>query len=413
MGRSKPLAALALVLMASSAVRPARADAIADWYVVTQELVRRSAPATDPVAEQVMPLVALAMYDAVVAVDGGYEPYLGRLYAPPNASAAAAAHAAAHAVLLELYPQDQAALNTAYDQAVAAVRDEASRSGGVAIGVRAAHRLMKQRGVIAVEATTSYRPGTKPGRFVPPQLPARGWMSGLRPFVVAEPGAFRTPGPPALHSDEYTRDYEEVLALGGRRDTRRTASQTAIAQFWHSNDLMQLLPQVFSIEGRTLAANARLFALYTSAQFDAGILLARDKYRYDFWRPVTAIRNADQDANASTVRDATWEPLLTTPSHPDYPCGHCLMSALVATIMAAEIGQRPAGGIRMVAADQAPGAGRHYESFDAMAEEVSNSRVWGGVHFRTGARDGAALGIALGRYILENVFVPTPGNADR
>lgn len=406
------LATLAMAVITFVAA-PARADAIAEWFAVAQEYSRRAAPGTDPVAEQVVPLVALAMYDAVVAVEGGFKPYLGGLDALPGASAIAAAHSAAHAALLELYPQDRIWLNTVYEQALAVMPEDSSRASGVTTGVRAARRLLKHRGgVMTVEPTTSHRPETRPGRFMPPQLPAREWMSALQPFVITAPDAFQTPGPPRLPGDEYARDYAEVLSLGARRATQRTPEQTAIAQFWHSNDLMQLLPQVFGRQGRTLAANARLLALYATAQFDAGLLLVREKYRHDFWRPVTAIRNGDQDANAATTRDAIWEPLLATPSHPDYPCGHCLMGALVATIMAAEIGATPPGGVWVSAADQVSGTGRRYAGFAEMAEEISNSRVWGGVHFRRGAKDGAELGRALARYYLENAFAPSDA-ADR
>jgi hypothetical protein len=385
---------------------PARADAVAHWFSVLQELTGRVPPATDPVAEQATPLVALAMYDAIVAVEGGYKPYLGMLKTPRGASAAAAAHAAAHTVLTQLYPDDRVRLNGVYDQALAQEADNPHRKAGVTAGVEAAHRLLQHRGIAAVEATTAYRPVTRPGHFVPPQLPAREWLSRFRPFTAGLEH-LHTPGPPTLDSAEYASDYAEVQSLGGRHSSRRTPEQSAIAQFWNSTDLMQLLPQVFAREGRTLSGNARLLAIYATAQFDAGILLARDKYHYNFWRPVTAIRNADDDGNAATTRDATWEPLLATPSHPDYPCGHCMMSALVATIMAAEVGPAPASGIVVSGSSPAMPA-RRFADFAQMADEASNSRVWGGVHFRKGASDGAELGRSLARHILTTEFLPMP-----
>jgi hypothetical protein len=408
MTRRNLLTVFALSFAALTTAIPARADPVAEWFSVAQQLTGRVPPATDPVAEQTLPLVALAMYDAVVAVEGGYRPWLGSLKAPKGASAEAAAHAAAHAVLSQLYPQDQKWLNGAYDQALGNFADNESRAHGTTVGLEAARRLMKHRGLDAVAATTSYRPVTRAGGFVPPQLPAREWLSAFRPFVlpVRQPQPFRTPGPPQLDSNVYASDYAEVHALGGRQDSRRTPDQTAVAQFWHSADLSQLLPPVFARSDRSLAANARLLAVYATAQFDAGILLSRDKYHHNFWRPVTAIRNADQDGNAATAPDATWEPLLATPSHPDYPCGHCLVSALVATIMADELGQSPPGGIVMVGGTQSAPSTRRYTDFEQMAEEVSDSRVWGGVHFRQGARDGTEMGRKIARYILANAFVP-------
>lgn len=395
------LALPAMVIAAMIAAAPARADAVSDWLDVVQEITGRVPPATDPVVEKAPSMVALAMYDAIVALDGGDKPYLGPLKAPRGASAAAAAHAAAHAVLVHLFPEEQAFLDGAYEWAMCGLPDDAGRANGVVLGEQAARRLIAHRAGDAVEATTSWRPVTQPGRFVPPQLPARAWLARQRTFVVGDPDRFRTPGPPALRGEAYVRDLAEVKALGGMKGSQRTPVQTAVAQFWHSTDPIQLLSQVLKRDGRTLAQNARLFAIYATAMHDAGILLAREKYRHDFWRPVTAIRNADEDGNAATMRDETWEPLLPTPSHPDHPCGHCLVGALVGGIMAAEIGDAPAGGIVVTGPANAI---RRYETFTQMASEISDSRVWGGVHFRQGAIDGAELGRRLAKHVLTSHF---------
>lgn len=391
----------AVVFAAMVAVAPARADAVSDWLAVVQEITGRVPPANDPVAEKAPPMVALAMYDAIVALDGGDKPYLGPLKAPRGGSAAAAAHAAAHAVLVHLYPEEQAFLDGAYEWAMCELPDDAARASGVVLGEQAARRLIAHRAGDAVEATTAWRPLTQPGRFVPPQLPARAWLAHQRPFVVGDLEQFRTPGPPALQGDTYTSDFAEVKALGALKGSQRTPVQTSAAKFWHSADPMQLLSQVLERDGRTLAQNARLFAIYTTAMHDAGILLSREKYRHDYWRPVTAIRNADEDGNASTTRDEAWEPLLSTPSHPDYPCGHCLVGALVGEIMAAEIGDAPAVGIVVTGPANSI---RRYDTFTQMAAGISDSRVWGGVHFRQGASDGAELGRRLAEHVLTRHF---------
>jgi hypothetical protein len=196
--------------------------------------------------------------------------------------------------------------------------------------------------------------------------------------------------------------------VGGRNSPARTAEQTATARFWHSTGLGQLLPQFFGRPGRTLAANARLFAVYATAEFDMAVVLVREKYRHNFWRPVTAVRNSDRDGNPSTVRDRAWEPLLATPAHPDYPCGHCLVGAMTATIMAAEFGPAPTGGFAVSSGAPSPteGGTRRYAGFEELAAEVSNSRVRGGVHFRSGAIDGAALGRRIAEAILAHAFAP-------
>jgi PAP2 superfamily len=396
----------ALVATVLAGGTPARADAVADWYGVVQSIRKRVPPASDPAVEQAGPLVALAMYDAVVAVEGGYRPYLGPLRAPPRTSAEAAAHAAAHAVLVEVFPAQRLQFDTAYADALTKLPAGTARSDGISVGEEAAGRLLSDRAVRLPATTTSFRPATEPGRFVPPQLPAREWIAALRPFVLRDVHAFRTPGPPPLASHAYARDYGEVQMVGGRDSPTRTAGQTATARFWHSTGLGQLLPQFFGRPDRTLAANARLFAVYATAEFDMAVIWVREKYRYNFWRPVTAVRNGDRDGNAATVRDEVWEPLLTTPAHPDYPCGHCLVGAMTATILAAEFGPAPPGGFVVASEASSPmeGGTRRYATFDELAAEVANSRIWGGVHFRSGAMDGAELGRRIADAIAATAF---------
>jgi hypothetical protein len=405
---ARSLAGAALAAMILGSATPVRADAVADWHAVMQSVRERVPPASDPAVEQASPLVALAMYDAIVAVEGGYRPYLGPLRAPPGASAEAAAHAAAHAVLVAVFPTDRPRFDRAYAEALTRLPAGTARSDGITVGEEAAGRLLTDRAAPLPATTTSYRPATEPGRFVPPQLPAREWIAGLRPFVLRDLDAFRTPGPPPLASGAYARDYAEVWMVGGRNSPARTAEQTATARFWHSTGLGQLLPQFFGRPGRTLAANARLFAVYATAEFDMAVVLVREKYRHNFWRPVTAVRNSDRDGNPSTVRDRAWEPLLATPAHPDYPCGHCLVGAMTATIMAAEFGPAPTGGFAVSSGAPSPteGGTRRYAGFEELAAEVSNSRVWGGVHFRSGAIDGAALGRRIAEAILAHAFAP-------
>jgi hypothetical protein len=396
----------AAVLLAVALPAQANADAVADWYAIAQAAREAVPPATDPIVEQANALVALAMYDAITAIEGGYKPYLGALVTPPAASAEAAAATAAHHVLVRLFPGDRARFDQAYDAALARLPDDAA-SRGIEVGLAAADRLLAARLGDRPMVESRYRPITAPGRFVPPQLPAREWLARLRPFVLREPDAFRLPGPPALQSRKAARDYAEVKALGARASRERTPEQTAVARFWHSNYLGQLLPSLFARPGRTLIANSRLFALYAVAEFDMAIVLVREKYRHNFWRPVTAIRNGDRDGNKATQRDPAWEPLLTTPAHPDYPCGHCLVGALTATIMASEFGDAPTGGV-VINAGPGPGTAiRRYVSFSQLADEVSNSRVWGGVHFRTGVVDGAALGRRIAASVAA-AFAPTP-----
>jgi PAP2 superfamily len=394
---------VALAMLAAAGLfcaSSAQADAVSDWYAVTQEVRETVPPATDPIAEQAGALVALAMYDAIVSIEGGYRPYLGPLPARSGASANAAAHAAAHAILVKLFPTYSARFDRLYETAIGSAPETKGRSLGIAIGEASAARLLTHRAPLTVDIKTSYRPPAKPGKFVPPQLPAREWLARFKPFVLDDLERFRTPGPPPLTTDAYARDYAEVQTLGARDSRARTEEQTNTAKFWNSTGLAQLLPQFFNRPERTLAANARLWAIYATAEFDAAIVLVREKYRYNFWRPVTALRNGDNDLNPSTDRSEYWEPLLATPAHPDYPCGHCMIAATAVEVMSAEFG--PSTSTDFVIAS-GPNK-RSYSSFDALNTEISNSRIWGGVHFRTGATDGVNLGRRVAQTIAKRAF---------
>ena len=383
---------------------PAQADAVSDWYAATQAARETVPPATDPVIEQASALVALAVYDAVISIDGGYRPYLGALPVRLGASSEAAANAAAHQILVTLFPQRRDQFDRLYERAIAGIANNETRSSGIAVGEAAAKRLLARRAPLAVDVTTAYRPVAKAGEFVPPQLPAREWLARFKPFVLDDITRFQSAGPPPLTSDAYARDHAEVEAIGARNSSSRTEEQTKTAKFWNSTGLAQLPPQFFDRPGRTLAGNARLWAIYATVEFDTAIVLVREKYRLNFWRPVTAVRNGDVDLNPSTRRVANWEPLLTTPAHPDYPCGHCMIAAAATEVMSTESGTSPPKDFMVTSGPDT----RHYRNFDTLSAEISNSRIWGGVHFRSGATDGAALGRRIAQVIMKKAFDPLP-----
>lgn len=387
---------------------PAQADAVSDWYAATQAVRDTAPPASDPVIEQASPLVALAMYDAIVSIDGGYRPYLEQLPARDGASSEAAAHAAAYSMLVQLFPTHRARFESLYEDAIESTDAGEARSFGIAVGEAAAARLLAHRANRPMDTASAYRPVTEPGVFVPPQLPVREWLARFEPFVLDDLERFRSAGPPPLPSDAYSRDYAEVQAVGELSSRSRTDEQTETARFWNSTGLAQLPPQFFNRPDRPLAANARLWAIYASAEFDAAIVLVREKYRYNFWRPVTAVRNGHVDRNPSTGREERWEPLLATPAHPDYPCGHCMITATASAVLTAEFGSTPSGGFTITTGLDS----RQYASFDALVSEVSNSRIWGGVHFRTAADDGANLGRRVAEVIRQTAFTSTPKPLD-
>jgi hypothetical protein len=210
---------------------------------------------------------------------------------------------------------------------------------------------------------------------------------------------FLPPPPPALDSQQWARDLNEVKTLGAANSTVRTEEQTRIAKFWEAT-----LPPIYhgvvhsvaNLPGRSLTQNARLFSAVTRATDDAMIAVFQAKYHYAFWRPITAIRNADKDNNAETLRDASWRPYIPTPMHPEYPCAHCVVAGTVGTVLQADVG---AGKMPLLTtqSNTAGGVTRSWQSVEAFMEEVALARIYDGVHYRFSSDAGTEMGIQIGR----------------
>jgi len=208
----------------------------------------------------------------------------------------------------------------------------------------------------------------------------------------------------------WARDYNEVKALGAKQSTQRTAEQTAMARFWEVRGPTMYLPVVHSVAtapGRELTQNARLLAVAAQAMDDAVMAVADAKYHYNFWRPITAIRNGDRDDNDATEREATWVPFIDTPMHPEYPCAHCILSATVATVLHAEVGGGALPTLRTTSLT-APGMERSWTTIEAFMQEVAQARIYGGVHYRTSTDVGIAMGKQIGAWAAAKALRPLP-----
>lgn len=252
-----------------------------------------------------------------------------------------------------------------------------------------------------------YRPRTQPGVWVATQLPVftPSYMI-QRPWFIGRPDAFRAPPPPALTSARYARDLEEVKALGAKNSKLRTSQQTLMAKYRINPDMMPALRIVADQDGRRLVDNARLFALYRMIDDDVMLASVDSKFFYNFWRPVTAIRNAADDGNPATTADPAWEPLITTPNHPEYPCAHCTQAAATAELMKTELGNSPPSGVRIASKSSPTLAVQVHPSWERWAEEVSASRTLGGVHYRFSNEAGEEMGRKIARYALAKVMRP-------
>lgn len=344
-------------------------------------------------------------------IDRRYESYLGFPAGDPKASQEAAAATAAFRVLVQHLPQHKAVLEESYTLTMAGIRNSAAKEAGRLIGEKAAEAAMGAGGVDPAMATVHYRPLTpRPGQWVPTALPQiESSDYAFRPWAIPSAVALRVPPPPALTSEIWARDYEEVRRLGGKTSTERTAEQTLIARYRQAFDITPSLRLAAEAPGRTMVRNARMFAVYQMAFDDAVMAMAESKSHYDYWRPVTAIRNGADDNNPATQPDAAWTPLLSTPNFAEYPCGHCVVAGAIAEVMSAEVGERPAQGVRVNSLIVPNAATQVLPSWDDWSNQVSDSRIYAGVHFRFSNQAGEDQGRRAARYVLDKVMRPLPG----
>jgi len=375
----------------------ARADVVTDWNVAAADITVAATPAAPP-SNRTLALVQTAVYEAVNAITKRYPPDRVTLQVPPGASVDAAVAAANRSVLSRLVPSQQAAIDKAYAAALGAIADGPAKTAGITVGEQAAAAVLAWRADDGAATAEQYRPHTTAGVYVPTVIPAVPQWPQRKPWVMASCDQFRPGPPPALTSATWARDYNEIKAVGGKSSTTRTAEQTAIARFWEATAPTIYYPVVRSVAnvaGRDVTQNARLFALTAQAIDDAMIAVFDAKYYYNFWRPVTAIRNGDIDGNDATERDAGWVPFIDTPMHPEYPCAHCIVSGAVAGVLIVEIGAAPAP-LLSATSPTAPGVVRSWTKVDDFTQEVANARIYDGVHYRNSAEVGTAMGKQIG-----------------
>src|SRR5688572_4479104 len=383
------IGALAALMLALAPC--AHADVVSDANAKSAEITSKH-PAT-PIAVRMMAIVQVSVFDAVSAITGGYPQLRANVTATPGASVEAAVASATRTALLKLIPAQQAAIEADYQAALRALADGEAKTDGIAVGEKAATAVLAACADDGSVAPNTYRPYTTPGVYVPTMSPAVPHWGKRKTWVLASPDQFRPGPPPSLTSDTWKRDYAEIKALGGKGSTQRTADQTAIAQFWEATQPVVYWPVARSVAnapGRTVADNARLFAVAAMAMDDALVAVFDAKYTYNFWRPVTAIRNAEGDG-----RDPNWLPFIDTPMHPEYPCAHCIVSGALGAVLAAEIGNGPAPTLS-ASSYTAGGATRTWVKVGDWMQEVSVARIYDGVHYRNSTVVGTAMGQKIG-----------------
>jgi PAP2 superfamily len=373
---------------------PARADVVVDWNVFAAQAIGAAAR-PGPSGAFDFAMVHAAMHDAVQAIEGRLQPYCGAI---PNAAGSpiAAAATAAHEVLVSLFPTQTGTLNATYDSYLADLG--LTGDPGVLVGLEAAVCILNLRvgdgrfpanTEVFLGGTglgewrpTSFLPGTPP---VPVPMVAP-WIATVTPFTLKDPAQFRaSPPPPHLTSGKYVKDYNEVKALGSLNNSARSPEQTDIAYFFADNSILlwtRVLRTVTDTYLSNIGDSARLFALSYLAMADAYITSWDSKRHWNFWRPVTAIQEGDNDGNPRTAGDPDWQSLITTPSYPDYTSGANCNSGALTTMLANFFGTDKVTFSMTSNTPQVIQKTRTYSRFSDAAEDVVDARVYAGIHFR-------------------------------
>jgi hypothetical protein len=414
---------------------PALANEVVEWNETTMRAIE--ANGQNPIQfTRTLAMVHAAVHDALNAISRRYDAYYFEGPGDPAASADAAVAAAAHTVLVGVAagfgtPVQRGATVALADQAYAAsvarIADGPARNKGVAVGRAAGAAMLGLRRDDGATRDAPYTPGMGPGRWRPHPNPvpanppianpdaAKGYApsavpgwGNVAPFTLLSASQFWLSGPPALASPTYARDFNEVKNLGGKISAARTPDQTETARFWFEG------PGTWNTIARTVAVarnldvrdSARMLALMNMAMADAYIAGFKIRYVYDLWRPVTAIREGDNDGNDATVGDPTWDSHQNTPSVSEYPSTQSTFSGAAATVLATVLGGDQVS-FSFKSGKPFEGITRSFTSFSQAARESADSRVFAGIHFRSACEDGLALGQKIGQRTAKLYLQPT------
>jgi hypothetical protein len=412
---------LAVCLVVSLSRGGQAQDMVLDWNGHAANAIVGVANQPPPRGLIRLAMVHAAIYDAVNAVEGyPFAPYAVSPHVVSPASPEAAAAAAAHDVLVALFPNQQTGLDAKYAASLAAIPDGPAKTNGVSVGQQAAAGILSYRANDGRDAVVPYTVGGGPGvwnptppGFLAAQAPE---VAQVQPFTLNSPSQFRAEPPPDLSSETWVRDYNETKSLGRATGSTRTPEQTDLARFISDQPVLQwnrAWRGISAAEGLSLADNARFFAMLTTASSDALIACWDSKFFYSRWRPVTAIRAGDTDGNPGTEPDPDWIGLVITPNHPEYPAAHGCFSGASAETLEFFFGtdkfdftmdSKVAGLTHPV---------RHYTSFSQALQDALDARIYGGMHFRNSNRKGAIIGKQVSHFTTTHFFRPSRGRGTR
>ena len=404
----RPLGTLAAALLVMTGASRASADEVTRWNQAATDA--STVADTNSLTEScVFSILHVAIHDAVNAVESRYEPYLPGTSPAPGASVDAAIASAAHATLIALLPKSKVSFDAALEETLRTISDDTRKAAGVKLGRAVAAAILAARENDGENRTVQYTPGTKPGEYCPtppdfaPAFNAH-WGS-VTPFVLKSSAQFRPAAPPPVNSLRALAEIEEVKAIGGSKSVTRTAEQSEIARYWYESSPRgwnRIAREVLAARHFDVWENARLFALVNLAMADGYIANFESKYHYNYWRPVTVIRQSG---------DSEWLSYLPTPPVPDYPSGHAVEGSAVATVMA-RFFNTDFISFSMTSGAPYPGITRKFWSFSEAARENAASRIINGIHFSTAVSAGYIQGERIGEWVFEHALRPTkPGPA--
>jgi hypothetical protein len=384
---------------------------ITEWNAITARTVFTENAVPVPASGLYFGFVAIAVYDAVVAIEGGFTPYAKQSRAHRKAFPEVAAATAAHRVLSTYFPSSAASLAADYATSLADIPDGVGKAQGKRVGEAAAAALIGSRQHDGRDATVPLTVRPQPGAwrptpdaFAPMLVP---WLGFVKPLVLRSPTQIALGGPDAIGSAAYAKDFTEVKTYGAKEGSSRTAEQTRTALFWNANSVLQYqvaLRDQVTRRGLDILHSSRAFVLLDTATADALIACWRAKYDNAYWRPVTAIREADTDGNDATEPDAGWAPLVPTPPYPDYTSGHACITGAASSTFGYLFG---ATTLNLDVFSSVTATSRHYERVDVLDTETMNARIWLGLHFREAMTDGNHLGHRVAEWSQEHFFRST------
>ncbi len=410
------IASMVTVPTAAATDKTHRSGGSADTYVAEWDALGSqafTAAALSPAeGHTIFSYAGIAVYDSVVAISRDYKPFAIRTHAPKGASPEAAVVAAAHRIFSYYLPaQAPTILDPAYVTSLATIDDGQAKDDGIALGLRVANAVIAQRADdgfrIAVPYATPDPP--IPGAWIPTATtpPIGTYLGNMTPFALESTDQFHPNAPPALGSHRWAADYNEVKAIGSATSTTRTDAQTLAARFWAEPPVQQARGSFrlfITSHGLDVYDSARFMAMMSVTYADALMACFEAKYSYAFWRPITAIRAGDTDGNDDTLVDTSWTPLLATPNHPEYPSAHSCITPAGGTVVARFLGSRD---IDFTVPSLTGLGDRTYAHPWNLRQEVSNARVWGGIHFRSAVNVGARIAEQTVRAVLAHNFQRT------